>query len=81
MDATWLGQIFSKYGCDLDAFIPKKRSRGLNSKFGFVRFGLLREAEEAISSLNGMIIRDKKMLAKVATFNLVKDYRENPRMR
>ncbi|KAH7843379.1 hypothetical protein Vadar_015904 [Vaccinium darrowii] len=54
MDVAWLGQIFSKYGCVLDAFIPKKRSRGFNSKFGFVRFGSLREAEEAISSLNGM---------------------------
>ncbi|KAH7839352.1 hypothetical protein Vadar_003088 [Vaccinium darrowii] len=77
MDAAWLGQIFSKYGCVLDAFIPKKRSRGFNSKFGFVRFGSLREAEEAISSMNGMIIRDKEMLAKVATFSSAKDYGEN----
>ncbi|KAH7858671.1 hypothetical protein Vadar_026482 [Vaccinium darrowii] len=77
MYAAWLGQIFSKYGCVLDAFIPKKRSRGFNSKFGFVRFGSLREAEEAISSMNGMIIRDKEMLAKVATFSSAKDYGEN----
>lgn len=73
MDAEWLGQIFSKYGRVLDAFIPKKRSKYFQSKFGFIRFNVLREAEEAIADLNGIIIRDKKMLVKLASFTVEKD--------
>lgn len=68
MDAEWLGQIFSKYGAVVDVFIPKKRSKRYLSKFGFVRFSFKWEAEEAITSLNGIIIREKKMLVKMATY-------------
>ncbi|KAH7852881.1 hypothetical protein Vadar_030477 [Vaccinium darrowii] len=72
-DAEWLGQIFSKYGRVLDAFIPRKKSKNFLTTFGFVRFNTLKEAEEAIADLNGFIIRNKKMLVKLATFNAGKD--------
>ncbi|KAH7857183.1 hypothetical protein Vadar_009933 [Vaccinium darrowii] len=68
MDAEWLRQIFSKFGRMMDVFIPRKRSKHYKSKFGFVRFDRAEDAYEAIASLNGISIRDKKMLAKVATF-------------
>ncbi|KAH7841839.1 hypothetical protein Vadar_015107, partial [Vaccinium darrowii] len=51
MDAEWLGQIFSKFGLVIDAFIPKKKSKSFNSKFGFVRFNSISEAEESIQAL------------------------------
>ncbi|KAH7840166.1 hypothetical protein Vadar_013560 [Vaccinium darrowii] len=74
MDAEWLGQTFSKYGRVIDAFIPRKRSKNFMSKFGFIRFNSVAEAESAISDLNGVIIRDKKLLVKMATYSGVKEY-------
>ncbi|KAH7837048.1 hypothetical protein Vadar_008956 [Vaccinium darrowii] len=62
MDAEWLGQIFSKYGRVLDSFIPKKRSKAYQSKFGFVRFNSLREAEEAIADLNVEVAKGNRFL-------------------
>lgn len=73
MDAEWLGQIFSKYGRVLDAYIPRKRSKNFMTKFGFVRFNTVAEAKDAIADLNGISIRDKKMLVKLVVYSVVKD--------
>ncbi|KAH7838802.1 hypothetical protein Vadar_031329 [Vaccinium darrowii] len=70
MDAEWLGQIFSKYGHVLDVFISKKKSKGFKSNFGFVRFASISEAKAAINDLNGICIREKNMLVKLASFDL-----------
>ncbi|KAH7835105.1 hypothetical protein Vadar_022911 [Vaccinium darrowii] len=71
MDMEWLGQIFSKFGFVIDAFMPAKKSKRFLSKFGFIRFGSKLEAVEAIRSLNGIVIRDKKMVVKLASFDMV----------
>ncbi|KAH7835357.1 hypothetical protein Vadar_025426 [Vaccinium darrowii] len=73
MDTEWLGQIFSKYGRVVDVFIPFKRSKNFRSKFGFVRFNTVVEAEKAIADLDGISIRDKKMLVKMATFKVIQN--------
>ncbi|KAH7833188.1 hypothetical protein Vadar_003897 [Vaccinium darrowii] len=70
MDAEWLGQIFSKFGHVIDVFLPKKRSKSFNSKFGFVRYCSKIEAEEAIFALNGISIRGKKILVKLAAYGV-----------
>ncbi|KAH7862757.1 hypothetical protein Vadar_009108 [Vaccinium darrowii] len=72
MDTEWLGQIFSKYGRVVDVYIPFKRSKNFRTKFGFVRFNTVVEAEEAIADLDGISIRDKKMRVKMATFKVLK---------
>ncbi|KAH7861656.1 hypothetical protein Vadar_029023 [Vaccinium darrowii] len=81
MDSVWLGQIFSKYGHILDVFIPKKKSKGFKSKFGFVRYGSIAEAKVAITEINGIIIRDMKMFVKMATFNGSKGFEGEDRVR
>ncbi|KAH7845546.1 hypothetical protein Vadar_003376 [Vaccinium darrowii] len=81
MDAEWLGQIFSKYGHIWDVFIPKKKSKGFNSKFGFVRYGSMAEAKVAISELNGIFIREKKMFAKLASYSGSKGFVGNGMVR
>lgn len=65
---TWthLGRVHSE---EEEQFIPKKKSKGFKSKFGFVRYGSLAEAKAAISELNGIIIREKKMFVKLATYS------------
>ncbi|KAH7846796.1 hypothetical protein Vadar_018287 [Vaccinium darrowii] len=73
MDVEWLGQIFSKYGRVVDVFIRYKRSKNFRTKFGFVRFNTVVEAEKAIADLNGISIRDKKMLVKMASFKVVQN--------
>ncbi|KAH7843169.1 hypothetical protein Vadar_013520 [Vaccinium darrowii] len=73
MDTEWLGQIFSKYGRVVDVFIPFKRSKNFKTKFGFVRFNTVVEAEEAIADLDGISIRDKKMRVKMATFKAIQN--------
>ncbi|KAH7835235.1 hypothetical protein Vadar_024218 [Vaccinium darrowii] len=73
MDTEWLGQIFSKYGRVVDVYIPFKRSKNFRTKFGFVRFNTVVEAEEAIADLDGISIRDKKMRVKMATFKVIQN--------
>ncbi|KAH7847989.1 hypothetical protein Vadar_032453 [Vaccinium darrowii] len=74
MDVEWLGQIFSNYGRVIDASIPRKKSKNFMSKFGFVRFNSSVEAKSAISDLNAVNIRDKKILVKMAAYSAEKKY-------
>lgn len=56
----------------LDAYIPRKRSKNFLTKFGFVRFNTMAEAKDATADLNGISIRDKKMLVKLAAYSVAR---------
>ncbi|KAH7852824.1 hypothetical protein Vadar_029715 [Vaccinium darrowii] len=66
MDAGWLRQIFSSFGRVVDVFIPLKRSSGFNTKFGFIRFKKKEEASCAIDALDGLLIRNFRILVQFA---------------
>ncbi|GFS42115.1 hypothetical protein Acr_00g0078180 [Actinidia rufa] len=68
MDEEWMHQLFSNSGKVIEVFIPKKRSLKQNLRFGFVRLATREEGLIAIRSLNGINIRDHKILVKLATF-------------
>ncbi|KAK9286667.1 hypothetical protein L1049_015068 [Liquidambar formosana] len=68
MDQVYLKNIFSWYGKVWDSFIPNKKRKGSNSKFGFIRFESIEEARTAIFRLNGVAFRHLKLIVKLANF-------------
>ncbi|KAH1130479.1 hypothetical protein J1N35_001857 [Gossypium stocksii] len=50
-----------------DAFIPKKKSK-FGSRFGFMRFSSVTDAQQAIERLNGFIILGYRIRVKMASF-------------
>ncbi|KAH7850164.1 hypothetical protein Vadar_028690 [Vaccinium darrowii] len=71
----WFKKFFSQYGVVKDAYIPCKRSKVTNRRFGFVRFDCAISAEVAISKANGFWIEDRMLYVNMATF---KAQRKNP---
>ncbi|CAL5418234.1 unnamed protein product [Camellia sinensis] len=63
----WLRRVFNRCGTIVDAFIPFKRRRFSNSKFGFVRYLKEEEADEAVRSFNGVWWRGHILVVKRAT--------------
>ncbi|KAH7855185.1 hypothetical protein Vadar_022226 [Vaccinium darrowii] len=69
MDVIWLQQIFSPCERVVDVFIPSKKSKSFNTKFGFIRFKRREEALRAINDLNGLLIRGFRMFVQFAKFS------------
>lgn len=66
----WFRKFFSQYGVVKDAYIPCKRSKVTNRKFGFVRYDCATSAEVAISKANGFWIEDRMLFVKKAPLKL-----------
>ncbi|KAH7833078.1 hypothetical protein Vadar_002941 [Vaccinium darrowii] len=66
---SWLKNMFNNYGVVKDAFIPEKRSKISERKFGFARYNCSISAEVAIARANGLWCEDKKLFVKYASFN------------
>ncbi|KAH7859202.1 hypothetical protein Vadar_033039 [Vaccinium darrowii] len=64
----WFRNFFNKFGVVIDAFIPSKRSKVTNRRFGFVRYNCATSADVAISKANGFWIEDCKLYVKFAAF-------------
>ncbi|GAB2291747.1 Serine arginine-rich splicing factor 2 [Dionaea muscipula] len=69
MDEIWLKQLFRKYGEVHDVFIPRKHTVKTNYRFGFIHFSSKSEALASIENLNRMIIREARIVVKLAKFN------------
>ncbi|KAH7864870.1 hypothetical protein Vadar_009335 [Vaccinium darrowii] len=67
---NWFRKFFSQYGVVKDAFIPFKRSKVTNQRFGFVRYICASSAELAISKANGFWIENRKLFVKMAAFEV-----------
>lgn len=67
---NWFRKFFNQYGVVKDAYIPIKRSKITNRRFGFVRYNCATSIEVAISNANGFWIEDRKLFVKVAAFNI-----------
>ncbi|XP_057540573.1 uncharacterized protein LOC130818419 [Amaranthus tricolor] len=68
MTSRWLRSIFEKDGCVDDVFISKKIRDFTYDAFGFVRFSSVQEAENAISNLNGLVVRGRKLRVSMAKY-------------
>lgn len=64
----WFRKFFNQFGVVKDAFIPIKRNKVSNRRFGFVRYNCATLAEVAISKANDFLIEDRKLFVKNAAF-------------
>ncbi|XVE96315.1 hypothetical protein REPUB_Repub02eG0210800 [Reevesia pubescens] len=64
----WLGRVFQRFGKEVNAFIPRKRSIS-GSKIGFVRFESLNNARRAQWNLNRVWFLNHKIGVNVARHN------------
>ncbi|CAL5415164.1 unnamed protein product [Camellia sinensis] len=69
MNPKNLYTLFSKFGVVKDVFIPQKRRRLTNSRFGFVRYDCSIAATVAEQKANGLWIDDKSLSVKVAEYD------------
>ncbi|KAL7166889.1 hypothetical protein ACSBR2_037537 [Camellia fascicularis] len=75
MNPRGLHELFTKFGVVRDVFIPQKRRRSSNTRFGFVRFDCHVAANVATQKTNGLWVDDRKLTVKIAEYR--KDNGEN----
>ncbi|KAL7170882.1 hypothetical protein ACSBR2_035690 [Camellia fascicularis] len=69
MDAKALYNLFTKFGIVKDAYIPFKRRKVTNTRFGFVRYDCRISASVAIQKANGLFVDDTMLAVKMATYD------------
>ncbi|XP_028122359.1 uncharacterized protein LOC114319533 [Camellia sinensis] len=68
MNPKELFNLFSKFGVVLDVFIPQKRRKVSNTRFGFVRFNCYVAAKIAVQKANGLWVDDRPLQVNHAEF-------------
>ncbi|CAL5396075.1 unnamed protein product [Camellia sinensis] len=68
MDPRSLHKLFSKFGVVKDAFIPIKRRKSTNTRFGFIRYDCSISARIAEQKANGLWVDDKSLIVKTAEY-------------
>ncbi|GAB2279009.1 hypothetical protein Dimus_013674 [Dionaea muscipula] len=71
-----LCRLFNNFGVVEDVFIPAKRNRG-GKRFGFVRYGCPVAAEMAIQKGNKVMLHDKVLMVKQASYERSQGGRES----
>ncbi|KAL7198244.1 hypothetical protein ACSBR2_020700 [Camellia fascicularis] len=66
MNAKSLFKLFTKFGIVQDVFIPSKRRKKINSRFGFVRFDYHVALDITIQKANGLLVNDRVLEMKYA---------------
>ncbi|XP_028106184.1 polyadenylate-binding protein 3-like [Camellia sinensis] len=69
MDAKALFKLFTKFGIVKDAFIPFKRRKTTNLRFGFVLYDCRIAASVTIQKANGLLVDDMMFVVKMATYD------------
>ncbi|KAL7221957.1 hypothetical protein ACSBR1_023817 [Camellia fascicularis] len=69
MDAKALFKLFTKFGIVKDAYIPFKRRKVTNSRFGFVCYNCCIAASVAIQKENGLLVDDSVLEVKMAAYD------------
>ncbi|CAO2841488.1 unnamed protein product [Amaranthus hypochondriacus] len=69
MAREWLSDIFAEFGRVEDVYISKKVRKSKKDDFAFVRFRRWRDAEAAISKLNGLLVKGKMLTVSLAKYN------------
>ena len=65
---SWLRSLFERCGIVIDVFVSAKIRTSNQFCFGFVRYGSLEETEQAISKLNGYVVRGTKLTVSMARY-------------
>ncbi|GAB2268732.1 hypothetical protein Dimus_003680 [Dionaea muscipula] len=68
MERDWLRQIFQKFGNVRDIFIPRKRAKRTNVRFGFVKFKSYKEARTTIQEMHLVQVNQHQLIVKFAAF-------------
>ncbi|GMQ10223.1 hypothetical protein CsSME_00053308 [Camellia sinensis var. sinensis] len=77
MDPKTLFKLFTKFGIVKDVFIPQKRRKFTNTRFGFVRFDCSVAARVAVSKANGLWVEDREIQVKMAEYDRLKEGAQN----
>ncbi|KAL7167394.1 hypothetical protein ACSBR2_037956 [Camellia fascicularis] len=73
-----LFKLFTKFGIVKDVFIPQKRRKVTNTRFGFVRFDCSVAVSIAVQKANGLWVEDKALEVKYVEHDR-KQYKNNPK--
>ncbi|KAL7170394.1 hypothetical protein ACSBR2_035293 [Camellia fascicularis] len=68
IDPKGLFTLFNKFGVVNDVFIPNKRRKMLNTRFGFMRYNCTLAATVAIQKANELWVDDRALKVKEAEF-------------
>ena len=68
MTSSWMWQLFSHEGQVIDVFLSRKRRSGNRTPFAFVRYVHKQDALRAIESMDGMVIKDKRIEVQEAKY-------------
>ncbi|KAL7249538.1 hypothetical protein ACSBR1_011687 [Camellia fascicularis] len=68
MDSRSLYKLLSKFGVVKDVFIPSKRRKSTNTRFGFIRYDCSISARIAEQKANGLWVDDKSLIVKTAEY-------------
>ncbi|KAL7249513.1 hypothetical protein ACSBR1_011667 [Camellia fascicularis] len=68
MDPRALFKLFTNFGIVRDVFIPQKRRKATNSRFGFVRFDCLVAANVVVQKTDGLWVEDRELKVKMAEY-------------
>ncbi|KAL7235706.1 hypothetical protein ACSBR1_019072 [Camellia fascicularis] len=77
MDPKTLFKLFTKFGTLKDVFIPQKRRKFTNTRFGFVRYVCLVAVKVAVTKANGLWVEDREIQVKMAEYDRFKDGAQN----
>ncbi|KAL7215691.1 hypothetical protein ACSBR1_027776 [Camellia fascicularis] len=77
MDPKTLFKLFSKFGIVKDVFIPQKRRKVTNTRFGFVKYDCSVAANVAVTKANGLWVEDKEIQVKMAEYDRVAEGAQN----
>ncbi|KAL7251876.1 hypothetical protein ACSBR1_013679 [Camellia fascicularis] len=75
MNPRGLHELFTKFGVVRDVFIPQKRRRSSNTRFGFMWYDCHIAANVAAQKANELWVDDRKLTVKTAEYG--KDNGEN----
>ena len=68
LDRGWLRRLFERHGEVCDLFISTKKRKNRSELFGFVRYSLIDEAEQAIEGLHQHVVRGRKLWVSMAKY-------------
>ncbi|KAL7243375.1 hypothetical protein ACSBR1_015718 [Camellia fascicularis] len=68
MDLRGLFKLFSNYGVVKDVFIPKKRRKVMETRFGFVRYDCQVAASMGVQNAEGLWCDDKALKVRIAEY-------------
>ncbi|KAL7170339.1 hypothetical protein ACSBR2_035245 [Camellia fascicularis] len=77
MNPSKMHDLFIKFGVVKDVFIPNKRRKSSNTRFGFVRYDCSIAVRVVEQKVNGLWVDDKSLAVKIAEYGTGVDKRKS----